>query len=296
MAKICICGEPVGECPDCYPDNFDENGNKNVINNDLLKLEKLETSSDYNNKIFDYISQLGKLFTKTVESSNWSNEVKINMKNNFINIEKKIKSNFNPKMNKKKCNKSDCDCHDCGEKNGKRWTAKKFLITIAKTEASRTDVLNYYLNNMGLKEIAVARETHKDGDHHLHVYLEFTAKKNIKSPKYFKLPIAFEKYGNTTARIDTLGKKTKEQVFSYLLKEDKKVCNYGFNIRQDVHGKLKQKDIWYKYMIGEWNLKDIVMYDPSYMTKNLRKLTNTIVDNIGFLNSIYGEGNVCFNK
>ena len=47
-------------------------------------------------------------------------------------------------------------------------------------------------------------------------------------------------------------------------------------------------------MIGEWNLKDIVTYDPSYMTKNLRKLTSTITDNIGFLNSLYGEGNVCF--
>lgn len=305
MVKICICGEPVGECPDCYPDNFDSNGNKNneesnnkIIGESILNnsLEKLETSNEYNNKIFNYISELGKLFTKTIESSKWSQPVKVNMKNNFIKIEKNIKNEFKPDFGKKKCNKSDCDCHDCGEKKGKRWTAKKFLITIAKTEASRTDVLNYYLNNMGLKEIAVARETHKDGDHHLHVYLEFTAKKNIKSPKYFKLPIEFEKYGNTTARIDTLGKKTKEQVFSYLLKEDKKVCSYGFNIRQDVHGKLKQKDIWYKYMTDEWNLRDIVMYDPSYMTKNLRKLTDTIADNIGFLNSLYGEGNVCFHK
>lgn len=301
MAKICICGEPVGECIDCYPDNFDSNGNrivegvKNIVEEMTVKsnLERLETSSEYNNKIFNYISELGKIFN-TVCSKNLTNEAKNNMKNSFIKIEKNIKNEFRPDMGKKKCNKSDCDCHDCGEKKGKRWTAKKFLITIAKTEAPRTEVLNYYLSNMGLKEIAVARETHKDGDHHLHVYMEFTAKKNIKSPKYFKLPDSFEKYGNTMARIDTLGKKTKEQVFSYLLKEDKKVCSYGFNIRKDVYGKLKAKDIWYKYMIGEWNLKDIVTYDPSYMTKDLRKLTSTITDNIGFLNSLYGEGNVCF--
>lgn len=307
MAKICICGEPVGECIDCYPDNFDSNGVRIVegvennivvevpVNNEEIpinnKLEKLETSAEYNNKIFGYISELGKLFTKTVDSSKWSQEVKGNMKNNFLKIEKIIKNEFKPDMGKKKCNKSDCDCHDCGEKKGKRWTAKKFLITIAKTEAPRTEVLNYYLNNMGLKEIAVARETHKDGDHHLHVYMEFTAKKNIKSPKYFMLPNSFEKYGNTMARIDTLGKKTKEQVFSYLLKEDKKVCSYGFNIRQDVHGKLKAKDQWYKIAIEEWTIGDMVLYDPSWLGKDIERLHDRYINNLKYLKKYFNITN-----
>ncbi len=301
MAKICICGEPVGECIDCYPDNFDENGVR-IIEKVAVdsKLEKLETSTEYNNKIFNYISELGKLFSKTVDSSKWSQEVKTNMKNNFLKIEKNIKNEFKPDMGKKKCNKSDCDCHDCGEKKGKRWTAKKFLLTINKTTAPKDMVLNYYNKVMNLKEIAVAKETYKNPkentiENHLHIYMEFTAKKNIKSPKYFELPTEFSQYGNTYVRIDTIGKKTKEQVFGYLLKEDKDAISYGFNIRKDVYGKLKAKDIWYKYMVGEWNLKDIVTYDPSYMTKNLRKITSTITDNIGFLNSLYGEGNVCFN-
>lgn len=249
-----------------------------------IPLEKAETKQDYNNKIFDYISQLGKLFTKTIESSEWSQEVKNNMKNNFINIEKKIKSDFKPNINKKKCNKSDCDCADCGEKTNRRWTAKKFLITIPKTNAPRMEVLKYYKKQMDLKEIAVSQEHHKDGSLHLHCYMEFVAKKNIKSPKYFKLHESFEKYGNTVARIDTLGKRTKESVFNYLLKEDKETISWGFNIHMEKHGKLKLKDMASKLLEGTWTWKELIQYDPSIIfKKNMKHLVELVDENIKYL-------------
>lgn len=264
---------------------------KNLKEKDQIPLEKLDNNEDLNKKIFDYLTQMGKMFTKTIESSNWSEKVKKDNKNNFLKIEKNIKKIFKPdEVPRKKCDNSGCSCPDCGEKKGRRWNAKKFLITIPKTEAKKSDVLNYYLKEMHLKEAAIARETHKSGDKHLHLYLEFTAKKNIKSPSYFKLPEEFEKYGNTVANIQTLGKRTKEQVFGYLLKEDKNAFSYGFNIRKDVYGKLKQRDIWYKYAIGEWTIKDIVTYDPSYLVKaDLEKLSGRIIANLGWLKRTYGE-------
>lgn len=305
MAKFCICGEPVGLCVDCYPQNFKynkekdeykyigpkikvtENVNENIpiTPTDLPKLEKLETNDEYNKKIFNYISELGKMYSSLLKSSKWSEEVKKENKNNFTKIENKFKSEFRPEMGKKKCNKSDCDCHDCGEKKGKRWTAKKFLITIPKTNLPKQLAIDYYKSVMDLKEIAAAQEHHQDGSLHLHLYMEFVAKKNIKSPKYFKLPNEFEKYGNTVARLDTLGKKTKESVFNYLLKEDKNAISFGFDIKRDRYGKLKEKDIWYKFITGEWSIKDIVLYNPSYITKNLEKLFDRVTDNMVLLNS-----------
>ena len=79
----------------------------------------------------------------------------------------------------------------------------------------------------------------------------------------------------------------KEQVFSYLLKEDKKAHSYGFNIRKDVYGKLKTKDIAYKYAIGEWEFSDIITYDPSIiLTKNVKKWNDMITDNWFYLKNL----------
>ena len=289
MAKICICGEPVGDCIDCYPDNFDENGNKklppktpnNIIfkEKEIVKLEKLDNKIN----IIDYLGKLGKIFTKTIASSNWSEKVKGDINKEFIKVEKYLKDQLKDE------NKEFI------EKKPKQFRkyARKFFLTISRTEANKKDVFNYFLNNpkMNIQKAAIAQEEHKsekDGiQHHLHIYLEFCAKKDIRKMDYFNLPDEFKQFGNTSTDWDTIKKNTKENVFSYILKADKMTFSYGFNIRQAALGKLKQKEIWYKIAIGEWSLKDYILYDPSIMSKNICKIHDTIIANEKYINKYF---------
>lgn len=259
-----------------------------MINFDYKKLEKLEPNfdKDLNKKIFDYISQMAKMIN-TALNTNWKSEsAKKDFKNKFIKIEKQFKNEFNSSAIKKKlCNNSGCDCKDCLQPKSKRWNAKKFNISIPKTEAPREEVLHYYRKKLDIKEIAVGRENHKDGTHHLHIYIEFVGKKNIKSPRYFDLNDDFKKYGNIHPNIDTLGKKTKESWFRYITMEDKNCISWGFNIWAERLGKLKPKDIAGKLINSEWSFRDWINYDPSILlTKNINKLYENIESNIKFCN------------
>jgi len=251
------------------------------------KIEKLESKEI---DIVEYIGKLGKIFSTVLKSSKWSDKVIDDNRKEFVEIERVVKDAMGKVIKKKgkKCTKSDCECEDCNGKR-KRWSAKKFFLTITRTEASKKDVMNYYLNNpkMNICKVAVAQEVHKtikDGiEKHLHVYLEFCAKKDVKNYTFFNLPEEFSIYGNISADIDTIRKRTKENIYGYMLKSDKNCYSYGFNIRQDAYGKLKAKEIWYKVAIGEWNIGDVVKYDPSYMLKDLKKIQERIWDNETYL-------------
>lgn len=251
---------------------------------------KLSFDEKLNEKLLSYISEMGKMIS-TALSTNWKTEkAKTDFKKKFTMIEKKFKTEFNDSaVKKKRCDNSGCSCNDCVQPKGKRWNAKKFNITIPKTEAPREEVLNFYRRKLDVKELAVGRELHSDGSHHLHVYIQFVAKKNIKSPKYFDLDESFVKYGNIHPNISTLGKKTKESWFNYITMEDKDCISWGFNVWYERLGKLKPKDIAGKLFNGEWKLRDWIKYDPSIMlTKNLKKYTDFLEENVKFANDYCG--------
>jgi Geminivirus Rep catalytic domain len=226
--------------------------------------------------IVEYIGKLGKIFTSVIKSSNWSDRVKVDMMKEYTTVEKMLKVQLKE------------DGKEVIEKKEKqkRWCAKKFFITISKTDLSKKKAMDFYLNNpkMNIQKCAVARETHKDGTLHLHVYIEFSAKKDIKKKNFFDLSDEYKKYGNIVASVETMKKRTKENVYNYMIKQDKMAYSYGFNIRMDAYGKLKPKEIWYKVVLGEWNIADVVKYDPSYMLKDLEKIQNRI-----WCNEIYIE-------
>lgn len=129
-----------------------------------------------------------------------------------------------------KCEKSDCPCKDCNVSK-KRWTAGKMFLTISKTDVSRELVLEYYKNNF--------------------VYIEWTANKDINSPHYLNLPEEYACYGNIHTKIDTIKKRTKENIYSYMIKTDKQAISWGFNLHKDAIGKLKPKELWYIFYTVE---------------------------------------------
>lgn len=258
-------------------EEYRERKKKNLLKNNLPpKTPKIEPIKENKIDIIEYLGKLGKLFTTVIKSSNYSDHVKSNLNKEFNKVEKYLKDQL------KEENK---ELIDKKPKQFRKY-ARKFFLTISKTEASKKDVLDYYLNNkkMNIQKAAIAQESHKDGSHHLHVYLEFCAKKDIRKMDYFNLPEEYKEYGNINTDWDTLKKNTKENVFSYMLKSDKEAYSYSFNIRQAALGKLKQKEIWYKIAIGEWTLKDYILYDPSLLgSSNIKSLANKFTDNMSYI-------------
>lgn len=274
--SFCICGDPVGECPDCYPkpEIKKDYQQPKIEKNYPIPLEKLEPIS--NDVLLGKFTELTRMFYSAIKNSSMSEDAKSKLREPYKLIEKELVNQLGivANKNKKKCENSGCLCTDCAVTK-KRWTAKKMFLTIPYNCAPKSLVLDYYKNKYNLCKVAIAQETHKQAkpdavkkygtDIHLHVYIEWTAKKDIKNPSYLNLDESFEQYGNINTDIETIRKRTKENVFSYILKTDKEALSWGFNIHMDVYGKLKKKELWYKVVSGEWSLKDIIKYDPSIL-------------------------------
>ena len=258
-------------------------------NKELPKLEKLEPILD--NILLSKFTELTKMFYSAIKNSNMSEEAKSKLREPYKKIENEIKGNLNLLENKKKkkCDNSSCSCTDCTTTK-KRWTAKKMFLTVPYNCAPKDMVMEYFKNKYNLCKIAVATEIHKEAkqeniekygtDKHIHIYIEWTAKKDIKNPSYLNLDSSFKQFGNINTDIETIRKRTKENVYSYMLKTDKDAISYGFNIHYDTYGKLKKKELYYKLVSGEWSLKDLMKYDPSLLaTINIETLYKRIQKN-----------------
>lgn len=233
--------------------------------------------------VIEYLGRLGKI-TYTITNKKLTKKAKNDLLNDYVKLEKQLKNQLEKEGREKIPKKNNST-----KNTNFRKYAKKYFLTISKTDASKSDVFNYYLKNekMNIKKAAIAQEKHKDGTNHLHIYLEFAAKKDIRKKNYFNLPDTFKKYGNINTDWDTLKKRTKENVYSYMLKSDKNAYSYGFNIRKDCLGKLKEKEIWYKIAIGEWSLKDYILYDPSLLGKNIPKLHDRLLENEKYIKKYF---------
>lgn len=295
-------------------------GNKKAYGNKFIKKEKqykpsinLEIPSDQNNLNFknkeiniekidllDYLTSMKKLFNtyKKGVKEKYSEKIMEKTSKEFNNVAKTLEDNLGEKRfkNKNKCNKSNCNCENCPNIK-KRYTAKKMFLTIPYTSIEKEKLMDYMKNKYNLCKIAIAQEIHKEAkqeyidkygtNKHIHIFIEWTAKKDIKNPDYMNLPDEYKIYGNTKTDIETIKKRTKENIYSYLLKTDKNVISWGFNIHTDVYGKLKKKELWYKLYTGEWSFKDIVKYDPSILLQNdIEKLYNRFFYNWNLLKNI----------
>lgn len=262
---------------------------------DEISLEKVVPMKD--NIILEKFTELIRMFNSAIKNTNMSDEAKEKLRKPYKKISEEITKQLNlvTNNNKKKCDNSNCSCSDCSQIK-KRWTAKKMLLTIPYNSAPKQLVLDYYKNKYNLCKVAIAQEKHKEfntkynTDLHLHLYIEWTAKKDIKNPAYLNLDDSFEEFGNTKVDIETIKKRTKENVYSYLLKTDKMADSWGFNIHYDSYGKLKPKELWHKYATGEWSFRDIVKYDPSIaFGRDLKKLKEKIEGNFLWLDKDSGQ-------
>lgn len=112
------------------------------------------------------------------------------------------------------------------EKKQFRLNAKNISITVPQCEANKQDVQKALEEKFGgqLSGYVIARETHEDGGHHLHLAVKFKEKKNFKDPKCFNFL--------TGQQANVQGTKYPKKWVDYCLKEDSEAIVMG-DIKED---------------------------------------------------------------
>lgn len=77
-----------------------------------------------------------------------------------------------------------------------RIQAKNFSLTYPKCPLEPEDIKKKLLQDFSPSYILIGREKHQDGDWHLHIWLSFREKKNVKSDRFFDI---FGYHPNTQA-------------------------------------------------------------------------------------------------
>jgi hypothetical protein len=104
---------------------------------------------------------------------------------------------------------------------------KQLFLTYSQTNLEKQDVLEQlyviFEKKLGepfkkvIKEYIIARETHADGNSHIHVYLNSIFRLNISSPTELDL---YEKVGNKIIHGNYQSVKKKKKLIEYLTKEN----------------------------------------------------------------------------
>lgn len=98
-----------------------------------------------------------------------------------------------------------------------RIDSKHFGLTYPQCNAAPESLMEKLLMYTGVKYVLVSRETHKDGNYHLHAYLYFEKRKSVKLPNFFD-------YGNFHPSIE--GLRDPKAWWKYITK-DGVFCEFG---------------------------------------------------------------------
>lgn len=149
---------------------------------------------------------------------------------------------------------------------------KGFLLTYTHCELQRA-VLGEHLVGLGACVVVVARETHGDGEHHLHAWVEFEKKKHVRSMDFFDYP--GERHCNIGVMKD--GKKNcRANALQYITKEDKEPWCHGIDIDEWKEAKKKHREVVAgKLISGRCTLKEIIDEYPQELY-NIDKLQRNL--------------------
>lgn len=109
------------------------------------------------------------------------------------------------------------------EKKEFRVDAKNFLVTYSQCPLPKEDVHRWFKEKEdSIAELIVGSETHQDGNKHLHVFVSFTKKKNIRNPRRWDI----EGY-----HPNIQSAKSKDRAREYAMKDGDIVGDFGFSWR-----------------------------------------------------------------
>jgi hypothetical protein len=125
------------------------------------------------------------------------------------------------------CNFVDEDSYEEKKEKPFRLYSKQLFLTYSQTNLEKKDVLEQlyviFFKKLGepfktaIKEYIVARETHADGNSHIHVYLNSIYRLNFSSPRELDL---YEKVGNKMIHGNYQSVKNRKKLIEYLTKEE----------------------------------------------------------------------------
>lgn len=159
---------------------------------------------------------------------------------------------------------------------GFRVAAKQFFLTFPQVAPSTYDDIVSMLQTSqdnSLESAIIATEKHKDGNPHLHIYIAFHQKKNIKDPKYF------DKYFHPATRdyhCNIQSVRSKKSVWKYITK-DGMYTTIGIPraFVEDLVGKNDLTDIL-KFADEALDLVAIREKYPEFTFRNYDKLKNWV--------------------
>lgn len=102
--------------------------------------------------------------------------------------------------------------------------AKNFLVTYSQCPLEKEDIHGWFLKNeANISQLIVGRETHADGNFHLHVFISFGKRRDLKNPRVWDI----EGY-HPNIQVA----KKKDRAREYACKDGDIIGDYGFTPHQ----------------------------------------------------------------
>ena len=135
-----------------------------------------------------------------------------------------------------------------------RMQGKCFFLTYPKCDVTKEDCLRSLELKGDIEEYIICREKHQDETNHLHVYVKYRVKKDIKNNKYFDLEGQHGSYETV---------KNKFAVMKYVQKGDDYISNFDLKVKEDCRLN-KKRDISRELMNGR-ALTEVVEDNPELL-------------------------------
>ena len=148
---------------------------------------------------------------------------------------------------------------------------KSVLLTyphVEKHGIEKEELGNYLYDTLNCKITVVCLEHHKDGNPHLHAWLEWEERFQTKNAHIFDYKNCHPNIGEMFDK----GKNTRNNALTYMLKEDNNLFSKGINLDEwKYSSKNKTRYICEDLISGKVELKDMVEKNPQ-MLMNYNKI------------------------
>lgn len=157
-------------------------------------------------------------------------------------------------------------------KSGKFDVSKKgFMLTFPQCPLTRAEVGDHLLS-LGPEIVVVARETHKDGNFHLHAWCEWPYRKHICNPRYFDFKGYHCNIGSTKKKKCN----TRGNALEYILKYDEDPWSFGIDLESWKSARKGHRSMVGELLVtGKKTVREIVEEYPQEIY-NLDKLIKNV--------------------
>ena len=140
---------------------------------------------------------------------------------------------------------------------------KSVLLTYARTDKTnlkKADLGNYLYGKYKLKVLVVAEEHHKDGNPHLHAWLEWEELFSTRDPREFD----YKNHHPNIGKIKDAKKNTRENALKYLTKEDSNCFCKGIDLKEWLYTNQNHRKYIAEDLVNEkLSLTEAIKYNPS---------------------------------